>query len=276
MAKKKYGTCLLLGHEANLVKCHILPQSLTKPSEKGAPLWQASKGVGPKRRWSSWYDDSIVSREGEDYLSRIDDDAIKALRRHKLIWSGWYPFTPVFERITPSSPDHSLRTVRLGADAAIIHKFALSIAWRASVSRLPEMSNINLGADVEGKLRALILGKTTLTPAAYPTGLIQISCIGEAHNLTPIRDKKIQPAIDDIPEKHLDMVRIYVDGLIMHVHLNPDDLESYEDNPLILGASEKHTIVGISYQASFQYDNMLVNAYETYLGPLNAPMDQQA
>lgn len=92
------GRCKLTGELGPFVKAHILPKALTYPAEKGLPFAQSGRDYPPIKRWSSWYDSSIVTAAGEKTLADHDDWAIEALREHQLVWSSWntIPGTPQF------------------------------------------------------------------------------------------------------------------------------------------------------------------------------------
>lgn len=264
----KEGKCALTGNEGKFVKCHIIPQALTRPSSKGEPLWQGSKGTGPKKRWSSWYDPNLVVRSGEDVLGVIDDKAIRVMREHMLIWSSWVVFKPSFEKIALSLPEHSYRIVRLGTAAADLHMFALSILWRAAASSMPDMSEVTLEPEVLEKLRNILLADNPLDFRSFPTAVVQISTVGEKQNHSPYLDEWNSPEIDGVPAKTSNMARIFVDGLIFHIHLNGWEDSELENNPMFLGSSDKVLMTAVSYEASFQFDNFLTLMHETFLGPL--------
>jgi hypothetical protein len=61
-----------------------------------------------KKRWSSWYDPELVTAVGEKYLTDLDTWAIKVLRKHKLVWSGWSG---------KNSLEENLSTIRLDLPA---------------------------------------------------------------------------------------------------------------------------------------------------------------
>lgn len=258
MAKSNpnFGCCALTGSHGKFVKCHILPQAFTRPNTKGEALYQSSRGNGERRRWSSWYDKQLVTREGEDFLSDIDDVAIKLLRKHQLVWSGWIIFRPHFEKIALSLPDHGYRTVKI-ADASSIIRFALSVAWRASASTLPDMAEAKLETEQEQRLKDFVLGKPIVGASPFPVSLTQISTLGMIHNQTPgVHDKKVfDPESDD--DQFLKIMRIYIDGLVLHVHLSHIPQEQVADNPIYLGSSDHALITSVTYEASFQYENML-------------------
>lgn len=182
--KSNLGYCALTGSHGKFVKCHILPQAFTRPAVKGEALYQSSKGSGERRRWSSWYDKNLVTREGEDFLSEIDDAAIKLLRRHQLVWSGWTVFRPHFEKMALTLPHHGYRKVRI-ADVSKLIRFALSVAWRASASSLPDMAEAKLGEEEEKRLREFVLGEPIVGASPFPVSLTQLSTVGMIHNQSP-------------------------------------------------------------------------------------------
>ncbi len=258
MSKKKNnkGHCALMGCYGKFVKSHILPQAFTRPSVKGEPLYQSTRGEGEWRRWTSWYDNNLVTREGEDLLSAIDDNGIKTLRKHQLVWNSWLVFRPHFENATPMLPDHGYRVLK-NLDSEAIIRFALSIAWRASASSLPDMKNATLKKSQEDELKEYILGRPIEGSSPFPVSLIQISTVGETHNHSPYIDNKPNFNPDGAEGQFLKIMRIYMDGLVFHVHLSPIPKDHLKDNPIFLGASDHTLVTSVTYEASFQYENML-------------------
>lgn len=250
------GCCALTGVHGKFVKCHILPQAFTRPEVKGEALYQSTKGKGERRRWSSWYDKMLVTREGEDILSNIDDAAIKMLRKHKLVWTSWTVFRPHFEKISPMLPDHGYRKVRL-IDASTIIRFALSIAWRASASLLPDMVEAKLETEQEERLRKFVLGEPIFGTSPFPVSLTQISTVGIVHNQSPGVDEKQIFEVDSSKNQSVKIMRIYLDGLVMHVHLSQMPEEGVIGNPIFLGSADDTLITSVTYEASHQYENLL-------------------
>lgn len=250
------GYCALTGSHGKFVKCHILPQAFTRPSVKGEALYQSSRGRGEQRRWSSWYDKKLVTREGEDFLSEIDDVAIKLLRRHQLVWSSWTVFRPQFERMSLALPDHGYRKVKI-ADVSPLIRFAHSVAWRASASSLPDMAAAKLEVEEEKKLKDFVLGEPIVGASPFPVSLTQLSTVGMTHNQSPGIDEKQVFDIEGSDDQFAKIMRIYLDGLILHVHLSQTPQEHVAGNSLFLGGSDHTLITSVTYEASFQYENML-------------------
>ena len=268
-AKRKVGECRLTQSYGPLVDCHIIPKSLTKPSINGAPLVQSMPGAGFKRRWSSWYDPTIVTRDGEDILRDIDDRAIKELRHQKLVWSGWTLGPPPFSKMALCLPDHGIRILK-DVDQLCIARFFLSIAWRTCVSNLQEFKSFSLDEDTEYRMRMAVLGDIEKLKS-FPVSLIQLSTRGETQNLTPYLDRKEIPAIGNLPTQKVEIARIYVEGLIAHVHLNGDYDRSETDVASFLGDGTRLLVTAITYEASFQYENLITLQYEAVFGPSGAP-----
>lgn len=255
---KSNGLCALTKQEGRFVKCHILPKALTRPSVKGAPLHQSTQGRGVKKRWDSWYDPKLVTRDGEDILASIDDAAIRTLKRHRLVWSSWIVTAPNFQKWSFAMPDHSFRLLEVAPfSAEALHRFAVSIVWRSAASTLPDMSEVSLSPLLIEELRQTLVGERKLEPSFLPTSLMQLSTRGETHNQSPYLDKWKSPKSNDTPSKETDIVRIYLDGLIFHVHLNGWSTNELYENPLFLGLAQKQIVPAVTYEASFQAENML-------------------
>jgi hypothetical protein len=234
---------------------------------------ESTKGAGFRRKWSSWFDDHLVIDIGEKILAEIDDAGIKELRRLKLNWSSWVFAKPVFQKMGVNTPDHSFRKIAL-RDADKLRKFILSIVWRAAASKTDAMSSVYASPEQLELLRQIVLGIQPIETNHFPTTVIQLSTIGEVHNHSPYNDIKRQPAMLGVPEVEYPIVRLYFDGVIFHVHWNDDNLELNE-NICFLGACEHLLVTGISYNASFQYENLLVNAYEAVLGPMGGRPEKE-
>lgn len=247
------------------MKSHILPQAFTKPSVSGEPLFQSSRRRGFVRRWSSWYDARLVTRRGEDILSEIDDRAIKLMRRHQLTWGSWVIYKPHFEVISPAMPTHSYRELALTElEAAALNLFFISVAWRVSATSIPDFEDVKFPASVEEDLRRAMTNPEADDWKKYPASLIQMTTKGEKHNHSPFISKKNIPAYDDQPAKGVSFLRIFLDGLIVHFHFAGYPDERSLAGPLFVGGGRKVGVIGVSYEASFQYENMLVNLMETF------------
>lgn len=212
-----YGKCLLTGKQGTYVRAHIIPQAFTRTPISGAPLLQVGDGTRPSRRWSSWYDSTIVTRAGEDLLARIDSTAVMELRRHKLVWSGW-AHNQLSHEVSDLDVPPTLRELG-GVDGDALRRFVLSLIWRAGVSRLAEMRPIQPAAVDLEKIAAMIRGEISIAQLddMYPAYLSQLASIGRFHNQSPVADEMPNPnGGDPIP-----LYRFYFDGLVINAIRSP-------------------------------------------------------
>ncbi|ULB12326.1 hypothetical protein ORIO_21280 (plasmid) [Cereibacter azotoformans] len=165
-------------------------------------------------------------------------------------------FRPHFEKFSLTSPHHGLRNVKI-ADASTIIRFALSVAWRASASSLPDMAEATLEKNLEERLKNFVLGEPIIGASPFPVSLTQLSTMGMIHNHSPGVDHKKIFGFDGSDDIIVKIMRIYVDGLVLHVHLSQIPQEHVSDNPLYLGSSDHALIPSVTYEASYQYENML-------------------
>lgn len=261
----KSGVCALTGKHGKFVKSHIIPKALTKPAVAGAPLIESTDGRGLARRWTSWIDRNLVIAEGEKVLAEIDDAGIKELRRFKLNWSSWGSNRPVFESLAPPLSDYSYRKIEV-EDAYDLRRFVLSIVWRSAASTLSAMQAVKATPEKSEKLRQIVLGEKAIHRDDFPTCVIQLSTVGAIHNQTPYADLKYQHQAFGSHTIAYDIVRLYFDGVIFHVHWSDAELD-LAANSLFLGCSDVLHIAGITYERSFQRENLLANARNSFASP---------
>lgn len=236
------GICKLTGSTGPYVDAHIIPKALTKHSNSGEHFIEAGNGLRPTRKYSSWYDSALVTREGEDKLSFLDDFAIAQLRKHKLIWSGRTPCDelPGVEW-TDAEKTRGVRVIN-GIDGDRLRLFFLSLLWRAAASDRPEFQEITLPIDDLDKIGKMIVEKKSDPWSYYPVYLTQFSSVGERHNHTPIATTLDIPNASGIKVGAMATYRFYFDGLIAHVRRREYDetfcLEAdrtFNDHALVLG-----------------------------------------
>lgn len=263
MSKRKVGICKLTGKKGEFVKSHIIPQAFTRPVPKGEYFIQF--GETHKRsikRWSSWYDDHLVVREGEDILSELDDFAVKELSKYYLVWRSWdgsimlpdISWTGDIGRDVDDKGEEIFRVIT-GIDQNKLRLFCLSLLWRAASSDLLEMSDIILPEDDLEFIRKLLINRDSGLFSFYPVSLIQLSTLGTAHNHTPIKIT--------LEEYNKDIYRFYFNGLIIHFHLNLELKYTIDkDYSIFLCDSNKLIVLLIDYNNSFQKDNLRLANFE--------------
>lgn len=257
---KRYGTCKLTGTAGQFVKSHIIPKSLTKPAYEGGMFWQGGSSSKPQKRRTSWYDQGIVTREGEDILADLDSWAIKFLRSKRLVWSGFGPIVSANVDIDISDlaeglDGYGVRYVNVD-DPKKLRQFCLSLLWRASVSTLPEMSEVAIGLKLERKLARYLTGELELPLTIFPCEVIQHHQVGFPHNQTPIKDKR------DRTSRHGDILtistyRFYFDGLVLHFNIGTHQvIQEIAKSECAVGFSDRLLVTCIPWHRSREKENL--------------------
>lgn len=249
----RIGTCKLTQSTGPLVKSHLLPEALTRPSTPGSPLYQYGEGPTPKRRWTSWYDSELVTEAGERYLSELDDWAIRILREKKLIWSGWGHAKSLGALHAPINEAIGARLVA-GLNTQKLRMFFHSLLWRAAASDRYEFAEISLAENDLEMLRLAILGEEVLPLSFFPVQLTQLSTKGAIHNQTPIQDAKYIPhPLVPNSEIALPTYRFYLDGLVAHIHRTfPLGYDVEALGNLLIGADSDILVSTVTYEDSKQ------------------------
>lgn len=245
--------CKLTGHYGKFVDSHLIPRALTRPDAPGKPFVQAGEGNRPTRRWDSWYDPALTTREGEDILAALDDWAITELRKHELVWTGWSgPGSPTDKvKLIPGMVE-GIREIT-GIDPRRLRLFFLSLLWRAAATVRPEFTAVSLPPDDLERLRLMLVLGDPGPLDFYPTQLTQLYTKGEIHNHTPLAETKIIPAYNARPERQIPFFRFYFDGLVAHIHRHAsDDGYTAGQSSLTVGHGDKLTVVAVPYETSFQ------------------------
>ncbi len=256
------GVCRLTGTRGRFVRSHLLPLALTRPDTPGMPLVQYNSGSHPTRRWTSWFDDRLVIREGEDILSDLDNWAIRILRQKKLLWSGWGAAASLQEEYTPiDGTPWGIRRVE-GIDPRRLRLFFLSLLWRAAATSRPEFREVELPAEhVETIGRMLRDGE----PGAlefYPTTLTQLSTRGLAQNIVPLAQQKKIPNLPGLGHRTMPFFRFYLDGLVAHVNRQvTGSIDQFR--PGLVGEDDSLVLSTVTYEGSFQRENLMHVLHES-------------
>lgn len=245
--------CRLTLKRGKFVKAHILPQALTRPDVRGQPYIQAGEASFPVRRWTSWYDPSLVTNEGEEILRQYDDWGVSELRKKSLVWSAWGANATHL-----LTSDHTFIDDRMGLrkiseiDGRKLRLFFLSLLWRAAATSLPEFSYVKLSRKQLGQLRRMLVDEDPGDSGLFSIVLMQFSTKGPWHNHTPLYGTK------DLEGEKVNFLRFYLDGLAVHIHLNPQD-----NGNMAVGASNKLVVLTMPFEHSFQDKNLRIGIVET-------------
>lgn len=250
------GVCRLTGETGLYVRSHLIPRAFTNPEVPGAPLIQYGSGKRQSQRWTSWYDERLVTRSGEDILAKLDSWAVKTLRKHKLVWSGWGSNDRLI------AADHheilqsgvSFRSIH-GIEPNRLRLFFLSLLWRAAATERSEFSEVSLSPADLNTLGQMLVRDNPAPLEFYPAALLQFSTLGPIHNFTPLADAKVIPNLPGLGAQTYPIFRFYLDGLVAHIHDQArGPIEQF--GPTIVGSSDALTVATIPYDDSFQQWNV--------------------
>lgn len=259
---KKYdrpreGTCKLTGVHGRFVKSHLIPLALTRLSRTGEKYIETGIGLGIKSRANSWYDDLLVTREGEDILAAIDARGIEELRRHKLVWSGWDADENIASLFVSSGQEARTREVAF-AQTDYLQLFFISLLWRAAASTREEFADIKLSTTTLEDLRVRVIDQAPGAFDDYPVQLFQATTLGVEHNRAPRLETKRMPlAAGTGWGSNVDYVRFYFEGLTAHVHIpQGTSMEpEYLQTCLGLGLSDSTIVFGHTFEESRAWAN---------------------
>jgi hypothetical protein len=257
-----FGICKLTSKRGTFVDSHLLPKALTRPEQPGKPFIEAGSGRRPMRRFSSWYDNRLVTKEGEKILSDLDNWAIGELRKHRLVWSGWGIDSELDVPDRVADTGFGVRIVR-GLDGHQMRLFMLSLLWRAAATQRSEFSQVQIPLPQIDQLRDMILSQKTEPFAFFPATLTQLSTRGPAHNHAPTAKYKDGSAANKGLE--IDYYRFYFDGLIIHMHKHMTlDAPGTKGRKMYVGGDDELIVCTMESDKSAQYAWMDAIAKEAH------------
>lgn len=136
---------------------------------------------------------------------------------------------------------------------------------------LPEFDEVVMPTDDLEQLRQMLVSGSVKPLSFYPATLVQISTLGLVHNLSPLAQTKTNPAVGNQEERQIPIFRFYFDGLIIHMHRHPvDSGYTAKLGPLIAGAHETLHVTMVTYEGSFQRENLCQVLADTLAAPAQA------
>lgn len=256
----KVGICALTGDNDVFVRSHIIPKTLTKLSRNGERFMEKSLTSKYSWRSNSWYDYNLVTRRGEDILSKIDEAGINSLRKALLIWSGWnkewnaLPDEYFLLNDVPFNGDVLKVRVINNIDTSTIRIFFLSILWRAAKSCRPEMNDIQLSEEKLSILKEIIMDKTLDKNYIFPMDFDQMITRGIHHNRTPIYEYLTIKYNDK--EVTLGYFRIYFEGLVCRIYDYITHNDIFSDLSKMLVQDNNITLLCRSFEKSRSFENL--------------------
>jgi hypothetical protein len=257
------GKCLLTGKNGTMAKAHLTPLALTEPAVPGCYFIEGGGGGRPIRSHTSWYDKTIVTHAGEKVLAEIDDWAIKFLREHKLVWSGWGEMSTLPPDLSEQLLPHARIRAIESPDLGRLRLFFLSLLWRWAAASIKAAKEIVIPQEHLEEIGRMILSSDAGDPSFYAMTVVQLSSKGPNHNLAPFTDVLPVKYEDQAEPKLYRQFRFYLDGLIVKVFVDKVDIEDF--GPPMIGFSDTLVFPVIDFEQSFQSDNMRQHMIEAEL-----------
>ncbi len=249
----KVGRCKLTGTVGPFIKSHIIPRALSDNAlDKTARIQYGGGDTRPSLKYTSWYDQELVTDEGEQKLAKFDDDAIKEFRRLGLVWRFFPPKSESWERHQITGTDSEFITIR-NTPSKEMRMFFLSLLWRAATSRREEFREIRLDVISREKLRKIVAGEVQPHDTDFPCVLVLMTTIGRSQVHSPLRSRLDIPEIFPGARNSEKIFRFFLDGLIVHIGRKSMDLGLSERwKYRNVGLSQDLTLIGRPYENSRQ------------------------
>lgn len=249
------GTCKLTKHQGKFVKSHIIPRALSdKNLDQVARIEFGQLGARPQLKHTSWFDNRLVTTEGEAKLSLHDTIGTRVLEKFGLCWRH-FPISQDVKRTQIEAADFELLEVD-GADVAGLRLFFLSFLWRTAASRRPEFREIRVDVASMRKLRKIVNGEAAPNPSDFPVTLTLLTTKGQPQNLTPLRQRMAIPQLCEGLPKDVKIHRFFLDGLIAHIGRKSMDQRLAEAWGRRAVGADGLILVGRPYEGSFQEENL--------------------
>jgi hypothetical protein len=139
MPRRNMAICKLCDKNKRLIKAHIIPEPFFG-DRNDLKLVAQAKGAYPRRIPIGVYDTNILCADCDGAIGRLDQHAAEALLQGKSEGLR-HPCSTLVARRYPN------------ADGLKLHRFIISVAWRASVSSHDYFNRVKLG-----KYESLIRG----------------------------------------------------------------------------------------------------------------------
>ena len=226
MADAVTGKCLLTGKVGKMAKAHIIPNSFMQRASD-APFMECSPAARSKKRYSGWYDPRILGSDGEALIAKYDDAAAKCFIENG--YTYWRRRDKIdINRLSNRFTADETYSVEV-KDTRQIRLFALSLLWRAAVSKLDAFSGVNLLPGHVRDIRNRLLTGRPGNHLDYPV-YFGVFCDGqELSKIGPFR-----------PNGH-PFIRFFLDGVLCYISPRKR-LKNASDYGLLLAGAERRNI----------------------------------
>lgn len=149
MKKENIGICKFCGQEKKLIDAHIIPKNFYVERKKDRYLCINSRTCNYTIQQKGGYDSNILCADCDNHiLGEFDKEG------YRILFGDFSKYK--YMQLHPQYKIYQLDNTEF--DYGKLRKFFISILWRASISKLEEWSNINLGG-YEKKAFEILKGK---------------------------------------------------------------------------------------------------------------------
>jgi len=201
---KKTGRCLLTGEVGPFAKSHIIPDAFMRRAST-APFkeWDGT-AMRPKRAYTGWYDTGILGHRGEAIIANYDDAAAKCFIERGLTYRTRrdpLDLNVLTDNLVPGMV-YEFKNVDSGA----LHLFALSLLWRAAVSKLAAFELVTLRPRWQEEIARRLLTGDPGPPEEFPAYFAVFCGAEELPKMAPFR-----------LARHPYFYRFFLDGVVCYV-----------------------------------------------------------
>lgn len=192
----------MTGTVGTFAKSHIIPDAFMQ-RVSDAPFMEWGGDGRSKKRFSGWYDQTLMTRDGESLLADYDDYAAQVLMN-----GGW----TYRRRRDPSNPERLVDDFRPehlyeieGVDTDRIKLFGLSLLWRAAASDLEAFRRVRLRPETLEHLRQRVRQGQAGKPLDFPVYFTLFDGSSELPKMAPF-------SVPGHP-----FYRFFLDGVVCYV-----------------------------------------------------------
>lgn len=217
-----------MGTEGAFAKSHIIPDAFMQRATD-APFLECDKESRPQKRFTGWYDRTILGFEGERLIAHYDDQAAKCF-----IGNG---FTYRTRRDRQAINNLGKRFVAdqvyeiKGVDTANIRLFALSLLWRAAVTSLDAFRLVKVSPSHLADIRKRLVARDAGPFSEYPVYFGVFCDLEELTKIAPYR-----------PRNH-PFYRFFLDGVVCYVCMRRRLADAGRFGPFLVGAEQNRLLL---------------------------------
>jgi hypothetical protein len=223
----------LIGTQGPFARAHIIPDAFMQRATD-APFLECAGESRPRRRFTGWYDPTIIGFEGERLLAEYDDAAAKCFIENGFTYRTRRNPQDIYrlgDRFVPGE------LYEIGnVDTGRIRLFALSLLWRAAVTSLEAFELVEASPSHLADIRRRLVARDAGPHTEYP---VYFGVFCDAEELTKVAPYRV---------RNHPFFRFFLDGIVCYV-CPRRRLRNVEDYGLLLTGSEPDRLRLLCYSS---------------------------